>query len=425
MDSGILDLEYHAEETRGSATLKGIVGLSAKDRKGETTLQHLRGEMDIGIAWEDNRPLSGHIQLQKLAMLRKNSKAILNGPIDISGNILSTTNLSVQTDDFRARVSGSLTLEENGQHFTGEVQATDLSIGGTDSKSSMMMETRLPATLSANVYITMIDPVIYRIPFEQGEARLQIENRKMNFNDIRFSGSSGKVSGSVIQAPDRKTVMDIELDIRNNGLYKLFQAFEPDKAITAERMRLTGNLQGATDSINGRLTFEASNGTTSQSALLANIFAAMNLYKIITSKNIDIRKKYFTYNRISSSFTVQDSIIDFNDFLLDSDSIQFSAVGQYRINEQEIDALIAVQPFETIDRAISAIPIIGWVLTGDGNTLFVICLKAEGSIADPQIGLATSDTVSKPVADTLLRVLKLPGKIITTPQELMRETPQK
>ena len=421
-NSGKLKLEYHDENTRGSATLKGIVDLSAKDQDGNVTLQNVRGEMDIGVAWEDNQPVNGHIQLQKLSMLRKNSKTVLNGPIDIAGHILSTTNLSVQTDDFQASVTGSLSLEENVQYFTGEVQTTGFSIGNT---SGMESEIRLPESLAANVYITMINPVIYKIPFDKGEARLQIEKQGVNVNDIRFSGSSGKISGSVVHKPDQKTVIDLDLDIRNDGLNKLFQAFEPDEAITGEFMRLNGNLQGATDSLNGNLAFEAINGTTSQSPLLANIFAAMNLYKIIKTQNFDIRKKHFTYNRISSTFTVKDSIIDFNDFLLDSDSLQFSAVGQYRLNEAEIDALIGVQPFETIDKAISVIPIIGWVLTGEGDKLFVICLKAEGSIEDPKIGLATGDTVSKPVADTLLRVLKLPGTIITKPQNLIRETEKK
>ncbi len=115
----------------------------------------------------------------------------------------------------------------------------------------------------------------------------------------------------------------------------------------------------------------------------------------------------------------------FDDFLLDSDSIQFSAVGEYRIKEKRVDALIGVQPFETIDKAISAIPVIGWVLTGEGDELFVLCLKAEGNIGNPHITLAPNDTISKPMANTLLRILELPGKIMTKPQELIRKPKKK
>lgn len=418
MDSGILDIEYHDEDPQGFAAVKGIVNLSSRDPDGNTVMQEIRGGLDMGMTWGKNRPVSGHLQLQKLSVIRNDSKMIFNGPIEISGGNLSTTGLSWQQDDLHARITGSLSLTEDNQHFTGELTVKGFSLGSTQN---IMSDTRLPDTLTANIYITAIKPTLYDIPFEKGEARLQIENNRMRFHDIRISGESGRINGSVTRNPGQKTIMDMELDIRNNGLNKLFQSFAPERKIEADYMSLSGNLQGTTDSINGHLIFLAKDGYTQQSPLLSNIFAAMNLYKIFKTQNIDIRKKHFTFNRISSGFTVTDSIIRFDDFLLDSDSIQFSAVGEYRINDKEINALIGVQPFEAIDKAINVIPIIGWVLTGEGDELFVICLRAEGSIENPDISLAPNDTVSKPVANTLLRLLKLPGRIITQSRDLIRE----
>jgi len=422
MDSGRLDIEYHDEDTRGVLAIKGLLNITAKDRKGKTTIKNIKGGLDLGLAWENNHPLTGHIQLKKISVVRNDSKTVLYGPVEITGNIFTTTGLSLLHNDLKTRITGSLSLKKNTQYFTGELFTDGFSIS---SEESELTGSKLPESLTANIYITATQPKIYEIPFEKGEARLQIEKGLMRFNDILITGESGRITGSMMRDTALKTVMDINLDLNRNGLKNLFQSFEPDETIMDGNMRLSGNLQGTTDSLNGHLAFNATDGYTYQSALLSNIFASMNLYKIFKTQQIDIRKKHFTYNRISSDFAIKDSVLFFDDFLLDSDSIQFSAVGQYRINEKEIQAHIGVQPFETIDKAISAIPIVGWLLTGDGDELFVICLTAEGSIKDPQISLATSDTVSKPMANTLMRILKLPGKIISKPQELLRESQNK
>ncbi len=422
MDSGRLDLEYHDEDTRGVLAIKGVLNLTAKDRKGKTTIKNIKGGLDLGLAWENNRPLTGHVQLKKISVVRNDSKTVLYGPVEITGNILSTTGLSLLHNDLKTRMTGSLSLKKNTQFFTGELFTDGFSIS---SEESELTNSKLPESLTANIYITATQPKIYEIPFEKGEARLQIEKGLMRFNDILITGESGRITGSMIRDTELKTVMNIDLDLNRNGLKNLFRSFEPDETIMDGNMRLSGNLQGTTDSLNGYLTFNATDGYTYQSPLLSNIFASMNLYKIFKTQQIDIRKKHFTYHQISSAFTIKDSVLFFDDFLMDSDSIQFSAVGQYRINEKEIQAHIGVQPFETIDKAISAIPIVGWLLTGDGDELFVICLTAEGSIKDPHISLATSDTVSKPMANALMRILKLPGKIISKPQELLRESQNK
>ena len=99
-------------------------------------------------------------------------------------------------------------------------------------------------------------------------------------------------------------------------------------------------------------------------------------------------KKRFSYNKILSSFDIKDNVMTFDDFYLDSNSIQFSAIGNYNIETKIIDSTIGVQPLETLDKAVSVIPVIGWVLTGEGKKLIVISFTATGDISKPEIDLA-------------------------------------
>jgi uncharacterized protein YhdP len=109
----------------------------------------------------------------------------------------------------------------------------------------------------------------------------------------------------------------------------------------------------------------------------------------MTSKN-------FPYNEITASFTLKDSLVHFANFHMDSNSIQFSAVGDYSLKTREIDAVAGVQPFETIDRTIQAIPVIGWILTGEKGTFLIVSMTVKGNIDDPSVKIAPIKTVFRP-----------------------------
>jgi uncharacterized protein YhdP len=130
--------------------------------------------------------------------------------------------------------------------------------------------------------------------------------------------------------------------------------------------------------------------------------------KIMKSGGLDLGGERFAYNKLSADLTIDDSVVHFKNLYLDSDSIQLSAVGKYTINTNLIDAIVGVQPLESIDKAVNVIPLLGWVLTGDDDKLFVITMKVMGTTEDPDIRLTPGSTLSQPVADTLLRILKLP-----------------
>jgi len=416
MPSGTLDLEYNGGDSKGNFNIKGMLNLIGSRTSGKTQNFPVRGGLDMALVWENRKPLIGHMQFKKFRTTQNKTPVLVNGPVIIAGELLSSPGIKISYGDVQTRLSGSLSTKNNALQFTGDIHVDRFKL---ENKPTKIQDSGLPDSLTANVYLTASNIEIFGTSFDKGESRLQIEKKVVSFNDLSIKGKSGNVKGSVTVFPNRENEMDLNLDLRNKGIKKLFQTMNPNKTIIDGYMRLTGHLYGTTKSINGNLEFTARDGYTYQSPLLSNIFAALNLYKIIKSKNIAIRKKQFTFNRISSNFKFTNSNISFDNFFLDSDSIQFSAVGSYSINEKQIDALVGVQPLETFDKAINAIPVLGWVLTGDGDEWLVICFKAYGDIEDPKIRLATDDTISKPMADTLLRIYKLPGRIIKKSRELI------
>ncbi|HON96319.1 MAG TPA: hypothetical protein PL013_10995, partial [Deltaproteobacteria bacterium] len=60
----------------------------------------------------------------------------------------------------------------------------------------------------------------------------------------------------------------------------------------------------------------------------------------------------------------------------------------------------------------SMIPVVGLVLTGDNGRFIVVSMKVGGTMDDPKVMVAPIETLSNTVAASLLRSLRLPGRLV-------------
>ena len=208
-------------------------------------------------------------------------------------------------------------------------------------------------------------------------------------------------------------------------MINVFDAFIPQKSWISGEMRLSGEIQGPVDAINGHLVFNAKDGEIKKSYVLADIFSILNFYKLIKSGQFELGQDNFPYNKVSSTFEINKGLVSFNDFYLDSNSLQLSAVGTFSLYSRQIDATIGLQPLETFDMAIGAIPVFGWVITGDQGRFIVVNMTVKGSADNPEIKVAPVDSISQPIIDIFKRVFKLPVKIIQEPVDLIRRKPKR
>jgi uncharacterized protein YhdP len=130
---------------------------------------------------------------------------------------------------------------------------------------------------------------------------------------------------------------------------------------------------------------------------------------------------HFTYNNLSSTFTIKNSVLSFDDFSLDSNSLQLSAVGTYSLETKHVDAVLGVQPLESVDKTVSMVPLLGWVLTGDKGKLIVVSMRVKGLIDDPSIQVAPVTTLSNTVVAPLLRTLKIPSHLINESLKIIQK----
>jgi len=328
--------------------------------------------------------------------------------------MLSTKNFNIIHDiDTKIKLSGRLKLG-NQNHFIGNLAVDNFEINPKESSNI-----QLPESLTGKADISMSNLNLLGFAFEKANMKAEIEKGVLLLNDINCGGEYGSLKGQAEFAQDKEGRFDVNIDLRNKGLENFFSAIYSNKFLIDGYLRLKGHIHGTTSNINGNLTFSARGGHILKSSLITRLFGALNFYKIIKSRDLDFAEKRFSYNKIFSSFDIENNLMTFDDFHLDSNSLQFSAVGNYNIESKIINSTIGVQPLETLDRAVSAIPVIGWVLTGEGKKLIVISFSAIGDINEPKIDLAPSDTLSQPVSETLIRILDLPERLIDKSEKMI------
>jgi len=104
---------------------------------------------------------------------------------------------------------------------------------------------------------------------------------------------------------------------------------------------------------------------------------------------------------------------------VDSNAINISTVGKFDLARNELDLTIGVQPLQTVDKVVSRIPIVGWILTGKDRTLVTTYFEAKGPIEDPRVTAIPVKSLAKGVFNIFKRVFELPARLITDTGEVI------
>jgi len=260
----------------------------------------------------------------------------------------------------------------------------------------------------------------YGIPISLGTARAEVGPGGFSLRDIDFSDKAATVKGSTLLSPEGVFSYELDLDVKDTPVADFIRAAWPGSPSWMDgAMDLKGRIWGDDKAANGDVVFTARKGRIQRYSLVSKIFSVLNPYKMIKTGEIDLLERGFAYNTIMATFQVRDSVVRFNDFYIDSNSVQISAVGQYLIRTHHLDAVLGIEPLETFDKTIHQIPIVGWVLTGEKGSFIVVSLRVRGPIDDVTVKYMPADTITKPVAESLLRILKLPRDLVTKPGEVI------
>ncbi len=124
------------------------------------------------------------------------------------------------------------------------------------------------------------------------------------------------------------------------------------------------------------------------------------------------------YNTIAGTFSLKDGILSTNDWFVNSDAMNMSIVGTTDIIREKLDVTIGIQPFQTVDKVVSRIPVVGWILTSDTKGLITLYFQAHGNRNDPTVDVMPVKSMEKGVLSIFKKLFPVAEKLITDTERL-------
>ena len=371
----------------------------------------------VSVASNGNFSVTGQVDCNGAVIRYNNDVLTLRGMVMMKGRDLASPGLVFTSGNLTVSASGTYAWAER-RTFHGWVHIRGLAVGGGAGGGSPVLDAILDR-LNGGADFSIADMTLFGIPLDTVVASAAVKDGTMVLNDLRTTGTFLSGSGSVTVTPNRPTAYDVVFALRNYDIMKLLGTVATGTPWINGVMNLDGRVWGTSASINGDLIFSSFKGRLMKFEVMSKILRALNFYKMIFQKHPEIMNRGFPYNSILSRFTIRDSLISFKYFQLDSDSMQIKAAGTYSLRTNSISALMGFRPLELVDRAVSMIPVIGWILEGPDKAAIVLYLKLTGDINRLQVMPAPVATAAMEVGGILLRTFMLPYTLFTKPRNLI------
>ncbi len=176
---------------------------------------------------------------------------------------------------------------------------------------------------------------------------------------------------------------------------------------------LEGDSHNFIETSRGGFSLESHNGILRRFNVLSKVFSLLNVAQIFSFQLPDMAREGMPYQRISANFSLRNGILTSEDLLVDSNAINMSMVGEIDLVDNEIDAVLGVKPLQTVDSVISKIPIAGWILTGEDESLIMTHFRVKGDRRNPEVKAIPVTSISEKVRGVFKRVLGFPAKVFS------------
>jgi hypothetical protein len=275
--------------------------------------------------------------------------------------------------------------------------------------------------------VTAAEGKAHGIAFQRLRGQVVLDDKSLTLQPVDFSSLDGEVSG--------KLRVDYGGGAPRYHLNCNLQKVSADKFMHAagvKKQELTGTLSLQSElsakgesaaefkkSASGSVKLKVEHGSIRKFSTLSKVFSILNVSQLLKFHLPDMVSGGMPYNKISGDLTVRDGIASTTNLLMDSNAINLSTVGKFDLVKNELDLVIGVQPLQSVDKVVSRIPIVGWILTGKDHSLITTYFEAKGRIEDPQVTAVPVKSLAKGVLNIFKRVFELPVRLVTDTGEVI------
>jgi len=333
--------------------------------------------------------------------------------------IIESANLTWGNSRFTSE--GSIIFSEEGLWFYTELSADEIGWGRVDqiieyvNKKKDPRHDEKPRTFPVDgVFRIKSDYFTWGdLTFNPAYADIFVRDNKVfiDFTKANLCGIS--VTGS-IKISSTKVELYLYPVAENRQLDQTVMCHWGKNQLVTGNYNLSGKLFAMSNSkeigkvLNGKLKFNAKDGRIYRYGVLAKIFALLNITEIFRGKLPDVVKKGFAYNSIKADGDIENGKFMFKEFVIDGASMTIVCEGYIDLVRDEMDLVVLVAPFKTVDYIIKHIPLVNHIF---GGKLVSIPFRVKGNPADPDVIPLSPTAIGAGIFGLLKRTFTLPVAI--------------
>ncbi len=201
----------------------------------------------------------------------------------------------------------------------------------------------------------------------------------------------------------------------NQALAPAISCITEQAHLATGTFNLNGQLQSNSkpdeflQSLSGEVVFSAEKGRINRFGLLAKIFSILNVTEIYRGEIPDLTGEGFAYHGLRISGKFEGGKLILQECAIDGVSMGIACEGDIDLSGKNMNLIVLVAPFKTVDRIVKILPLLKHVL---GGKLISIPFRAKGDIRDPEVIPLPPTAIGSGVLGILERTLKLPITIM-------------
>ena len=179
------------------------------------------------------------------------------------------------------------------------------------------------------------------------------------------------------------------------------------------------------ESLTGSANVLLEQGVVRKSNVFIKILDYMSLTRVFETRPENLSKDGLYFHRIGGRMDMEKGIAKADNLAMESPVFNAVAEGQADLRTGMIDAEIGVHPMTTADLLISKIPVLGYLLTGDDNTMVAEYFKVTGKMSGPDVQYMTFKSMSNGTYSFLKRLFLSPQRLFQNISEAASDFEQK
>ncbi len=165
-------------------------------------------------------------------------------------------------------------------------------------------------------------------------------------------------------------------------------------------------------SLTGSANVLLEQGVVRKSNIFIKILDDMSLTRAFETRPENLSKDGLYFNRIEGHLDINNGIAKADNLTMESPVFNAVAEGRSELRTGMMNAEIGVHPLTTADLLVNQIPVLGYLLRGDDNTLVAEYFRVDGKMSDPNVEYMAFKSMSHGTYSFFKRLFLSPQRLI-------------